>query len=276
MRLLMKFFEKEEYAKSFLKGNLYMNSLSYFWENGFEDQRDMLEGLSGELKAKFITQFEQEFEKHRITDYMVQYTGYKYCNLFCMTQLKLNPSENNLQFDWDEQMKKFGKYIAIITDEAEFLKRIDKAMKVNNLNYYCGDVEYIKVPFKDCISLNSNSLVFHKSSHLQHSTRIVSSLKSRDSFNKYDKFAWQKEWRICICCGDRNTNPYTLKIKPINDIAVMLNINNLNSDMLNKIFNKSNKIKSPKNQGNISREDLKNQLIKLDNYQFDTYFAYDK
>ena len=34
----------------FASGKLYMNSLSYFWENGFEDQKDMFEGISDTIK----------------------------------------------------------------------------------------------------------------------------------------------------------------------------------------------------------------------------------
>ena len=42
MRNLIRFTSKEEYANQFLSGKIYMNTLSFYWSNGFEDQKDFM------------------------------------------------------------------------------------------------------------------------------------------------------------------------------------------------------------------------------------------
>ena len=39
-------FTSGSHAEEFMAGRLYMNSLGFFWNNGFEGQRDMLEGVA--------------------------------------------------------------------------------------------------------------------------------------------------------------------------------------------------------------------------------------
>lgn len=58
MHQLIKFFGKRNYAEQFLQGELYMNSLSYFWDNGFEEQKDLFEGVSETFdKKESVSQF---------------------------------------------------------------------------------------------------------------------------------------------------------------------------------------------------------------------------
>ena len=40
MRNLIRFISKKKYANQFLSGKIYMNSMSFFWSKGFEEQKD--------------------------------------------------------------------------------------------------------------------------------------------------------------------------------------------------------------------------------------------
>ena len=45
MHSLIKFFAEKKYLDEFISGQLYMNTLDYFWKNGFEEQKDIFEGV---------------------------------------------------------------------------------------------------------------------------------------------------------------------------------------------------------------------------------------
>ena len=271
----MKYFKTKKYANEFMNGLLYMNSLGYFWKNGFESQRDMLEGVSEELKCKLILNNIEDFEKHRLTDYMIQYTGYQYCNLFCMTQLIYYPiGLGCINFDWSSKMESFGEYVVVITDEFEFLQRINDAMHKANLSYLCGDVEYCRAPFINDKSLSDRHHIILKTFDFGRINKLVYYQKGMDSFNKYDKFSWQKEWRICMSRNQKTTNAYTLNMSPIKDIAIMFKVKDFNKMTICSCWERAGKIQLPNFHGNISREELKKQLISLDQNQYVAYCAF--
>ena len=43
MHLLTRFFSQKNFLDAFISGKLYMNTLNYFWNNGFEEQKDIFE-----------------------------------------------------------------------------------------------------------------------------------------------------------------------------------------------------------------------------------------
>ena len=45
MHCLIKYFANRQYLNDFLSGQLYMNTLDYFWSKGFEEQKDIFEGV---------------------------------------------------------------------------------------------------------------------------------------------------------------------------------------------------------------------------------------
>ena len=52
MHNLLKFISKKKYLEDFLNGKLYMNPLNYFWENGFDDQKDIFESVVSTVPVK--------------------------------------------------------------------------------------------------------------------------------------------------------------------------------------------------------------------------------
>ena len=43
MHILTRFFSQKKFLDAFISGKLYMNTLNYFWNNGFEEQKDIFE-----------------------------------------------------------------------------------------------------------------------------------------------------------------------------------------------------------------------------------------
>ena len=57
MHLLTRFFSQKNFLDAFISGKLYMNTLDYFWNNGFEEQKDIFE-------TRYHENIEDENESH--------------------------------------------------------------------------------------------------------------------------------------------------------------------------------------------------------------------
>lgn len=204
-------FMKREFAEEFLKGNIYMSALGYFWENGFEGQKDFGEGTV-QMHAPKDTPFPQDLQAVISGSVLYRMEAYKYCNLLCMVLHHYNTQKMQTE-RFDERMRDYGDCAVRIVDVEEFLNRVfDKAKEQGD---YClaGPVNYL--PF-DAVRDNT------------------------DCFDKLTYFAWQKEWRIAyihdqerlkgLAAEDplRSYNePYTLQIGDISDIAQIVSAKDL-------------------------------------------------
>lgn len=165
---LIRFFDKKEYAEIFLKGQLYMNSLGYFWANGFQDQQDLFEGT-----VSFVdphnTLLPDDLTKHIIGSVMNRLEAMKYCNLLCMVRHGYDPVRKQVE-RINPLMKNFGKYAIIVKNLEVFVNRVYDAM----------------VSKKDCYGL-MGPVSYHRRDEI---------LARSDCFDKLNRFSWQNEWRI--------------------------------------------------------------------------------
>lgn len=278
MRLLIKYFKTKEYAEMFKSGKLYMNSLSYFWDNGFESQKDVLEGICETIKKDemgFSTQMKQLING----DTMFRLEAYKYCNLYCfyridiMDKLIWNPNTSSIFPDTrficfpDESMKKFGNYVAIIKDEKQFFDRLLNAL---DSNWICvaGDVSYsersgITKPIRNEIIWASQ-----KSFPAKHRLRS-NTLKpnSKDCFDKTKQYENQKEWRICLFRNIKDEKPYTLDLGDLSDIVEIIESKEISYYLINKYAPCINGNVPPqfsKFIGNVTRNQFKEKLYEFD------------
>ncbi len=60
---------------------------------------------------------------------ILELEGYKFCNVLCFYKINFLLEDGLLHCDLNDDMLKFGEYIAIITNENEFLRRIEAAVK---------------------------------------------------------------------------------------------------------------------------------------------------
>lgn len=201
---LIRFFAQKEYAETFLKGQLYMNSLGYFWLNGFQSQKDMFEGTVSFVDPN-DTPFPSNLTKHILGSVMYRLEAMKYCNLLCMVRHGYDPKRKQVE-RIDPLMKSFGKYVVIVRKVELFVNRIYDALANK----------------KDCYGL-MGPVTYHRRDAV---------IKDSDCFDKCKQFSWQKEWRFALLPNysalkyiasqipeDPYLTPYTFSIEDISDIA---------------------------------------------------------
>ena len=142
MHILTRFFSQKKFLDAFISGKLYMNTLNYFWNNGFEEQKDIFEGVVCTVPVKDFNGFPMDFQAAQASDYHFRAEGYKFCNVLCFYKINFLLEDGLLHCDLNDDMLKFGEYIAIITNENEFLRRIEAAVKRSHYELLCGDVHY--------------------------------------------------------------------------------------------------------------------------------------
>jgi len=168
---LIKFCD-EKYVSDLLDGKLFMNTLGYFWNNGFEGQKDFTEGTDMLSQPQDVEFIYKEFQDAIIGNVGWRREVNKYINLYCL--YKLNRYDDQIE-QIDKRINNFGKVAIHITNVDAFIIRIMKGMKqYQNSLFCCGDVHYY-APF----------ICPPKSEML-------------DCFNKPDYLSYQKEWRLAI------------------------------------------------------------------------------
>lgn len=253
-----------DYVDEFLHGDLYCNSLEYFWKNGFEEQKDIYEGLSANVNLDSIKHiFPEELRDHLIQDIRIQAVGYASCNILCLTKIDAIPFYGNTIIKMPSEMDNFGKQAIVITDLSEFIRRVNERIEQLGFKYVCGNVAYHK-PFENGEKTEKKSKITWKSVEPVTLEQLGNPavLTKRDSFDKHSKYANQNEWRICIFRGNNDASAFTLKIGDISDIAFNVKsemlIDRSYVEQLIKRYNYSN----PGYIGNVSRRALRNLFLR--------------
>ena len=286
--VLLKFM-KEIYADSFLDGNIYMNTLYYFWneykmldpiamkkaymkappssapeeilipiENEMpEYQEDILEGAIGEASVK-----DEGLKRHLLSDMIIRSSGCQYCNIACFMKLKYEVKGSCIHYDIP-CMNGFGGSVVIIDDEREFLRRIGSSVKKLGYKYLCGEVEYKEPKFDGSLSEISERphLLLQSDEEVE-----ITSLRPgemRDCFTKAKKYSHQHEWRIALYRGVQDTQAYVLRTDSLRDIARCVSTDEL-VDELDDMFAKGKIAPGlPGYHGNVSRQDMRDIFHEL-------------
>lgn len=72
MHILTRFFSQKKFLDAFISGKLYMNTLNYFWNNGFEEQKDIFEGVVCTVPVKDFNGFPMDFQAAQASDYHLE------------------------------------------------------------------------------------------------------------------------------------------------------------------------------------------------------------
>lgn len=274
MHQLIKYFKKEEYAKMFLQGKLYMNSLSYFWNNGFEDQRDMFEGISATFDKKALG-LPIHWQQIINGDIMFRLDAYKFCNLYCFYRVDieenlsianfLNKSTYSLINLPDLSMQQFGDTVAIVKNEDELIKRVIAALQKE---WVCiaGDVRYHK------INGNKNGLIgdsFWQSDKKFPAPKLKNGITStKDCFIKSTIYSIQKEWRICLFRNKKLETPLILDVGDLSDIVELVPAKMIQQKLIQMYMPCFPSDVIPQLscfKGNIRRSEFKEKMYTFDN-----------
>lgn len=260
--VLLKFFSKKKYAEQFMAGSLYMNSLSYFWENGFEKQQDILEGVNATLrKESILSGAKSQIFKG---DLMFRLDAYKYCNLLCFYRMDFS---NQFQIDAGikqrlisippSSMTQFGGYVVIIKQPQSLISRFSKQIPTG-AKFVTGDVTY--KPITGLKPGEKTQIVFQTEKQMKMPAVEVTSQK--DCFVKESKYADQREWRICLFRGEKETNAHIANVGDLSDIATLVPVKKLKSTILDMYgpFLRWYPEVRPLYQGNMRRREFKEYL----------------
>lgn len=148
-------------------------------------------------------------------------------------------------------MDGFGDAVIVIKDQAEFERRVKDAVNSAGGRVIMGDIKYYPMMDRSgpatmnrhCVTVISSE--HHegddsKSNYTADGTFNISLLNGvkdiywRGSLDKYDRYARQKEWRICWLPGERNYEAKTLSVGSLEDIIDVVETKSIRSYLLNK------------------------------------------
>jgi hypothetical protein len=267
---LIKYFGKKEYAQYFLAGNIYMNSLDYFWQTGFDDQKDIFEGIICTINSEQCENFPDEFSEVLACDLRLRGKGFRYCNIACFFKGEFSPEftpfGRTMKWSSDDRMDKFGSYVVIIVNEREFINRIHIAIKGTGYKYLCGDVHYHGLK-KNGTPVADGPVLHLKTEGEEWSIGVNipenAVLTHRDVFDKWNRFSWQNEWRIALYRGVKDISPFELHIGDISDIAVLVPIAELENAMQKIVLRADCDCLENGYHGNISRKNMREAFYDL-------------
>lgn len=248
-----------------------MNSLSYFWEKPVgtsnSDRYDLFEGTYLSMNKEDIIGIDIEFANIIGPNPIVRLSAYKYINLFSTFHSEYNIKSRELFVPKMNTMNEFGKFVVVIMDEAKFRYRVRKAAR--KLDYDCvfGDVNYHNANDRGkSVSGNMLHLFREDEIAIDKFASEKNVIRHYDCFDKWDKHAYQREWRICLNRNNKETTPYRLEIGSISDIAFIVSADMLYPALyrwLGNITAEDPLIYLPKYDGTITREMFKMNVCKL-------------
>lgn len=272
MRVLAKFTSKQ-FADSFRQGQLYMNTLNYFWNNGFEDQKDIMEGVILSTPPQNVDFLPADFINLQLIDFQFRAAGYAFCNVFCMSRLEIIPlmtvpDGKVVDISTPANMKDFGDHVVIVDDEEAFLRRIHTAAK--KYQYLCGNVNYHDFSLNGTLAMEKTPNILLKTEGIENvfDIRKLKGTKRRwDAFDKSTRYRGQNEWRLCLYRDVASTEPFKLDIGDIRDITHMIRAKDLEKEIYKFKFNPKFFQSTEAYYGNVSRKDLRESFYRLGDYK---------
>ena len=148
-------------------------------------------------------------------------------------------------------MDNFGDAVIVIKDQDEFEKRVKSAVASIGDRVIMGDIRYHPMMDRvDPSTMNRHSVTIISSEHPEGDEKkfnyaadgvfnlsILDGVKDiywRGSLDKYDRFARQKEWRICWLPEERNYEAKTLPVGSLEDIIDVVETKDIRSYLLRK------------------------------------------
>ncbi|NOQ63427.1 MAG: hypothetical protein GQ582_02805 [Methyloprofundus sp.] len=210
--LLVKIFDNEDYAKQFINGNLYANTLAYFKAmEGDEvaNRADKHEGTGSWHQPEKIQLIlnGKDLTGGLAGPISIQMHKHTQVNVFCMYAVHSGEfdhiSNENLsaftkQLELPDECEKLGQYAVVVTDVTQFIERIKIAINKKNYGLQATLVDYYDP--------NSFNGFFPEEKAI---------------FMKRKEYSHQSEYRFAIDTGLGNDTPINLFIEDISDISIL-------------------------------------------------------
>ena len=228
---LVKVFSEQAHADQFLQGKLYARRLSWFkklesdYERGDDyEAASVLRSDGIKLTLNSTDMATGETENVTITGsefhspLVFKPEHFDHINIFCMYAAHSGEfrtiSEDNIQdirkqVELPKEYVDFGSYAVVIINFTEFLERVRNAAHRNGYCIRCSLVSYYDPGVGTSLAL----------------------LDEKTLFAKRNKYAYQKEFRFAINTDTTGSEPITLDIGKIDDIAIRLDTSDINRQL---------------------------------------------
>ena len=314
MRSTLIRYTSKKYADSILRGDLYLSSLSTFWdfrkgkiseedivsgkvskediqraeEYSRLNQQDFSEGVASQVPKTILNDLaDPTFSQHIAHDVRFRIEAYGYCNLLCFFRVDADEVNGNIPLDADniallakemgiaginsyqdfqklptcekmrvvksisepnlllnpnhlhivqlptKEMDGFGDLVMVIKNEMEFIQRVLDAVKSQGGECVIGDIRYHKILDRPVTNPHV-TLVSSNSFNLKGLAKNITGIIRYGSLDKYDRYAAQKEWRICWLPKEHNNEPKILHIGDTSDIIDLVDSKNIRRYLLKR------------------------------------------
>lgn len=229
---------------------------------------DMMEGTIATADG-FEIGFEKEVVDVQPSDVLLRAVGYQYCNLCCFYRYDIGSQNAGVS----NEIKGFGKYVAIIKNEQEFINRIATAVRALNFNFVCGNVEYQPTQkLGKAVNIGHHILLKAENIRIDITSNAYKDkiLSKRDSFCKNIKYKDQAEWRIALYRGEQSTDAYRLEIGELSDLVTWVTVDRMDKLFFRKIEKKYGAVNRGY-CGTVSREELREMFYKQGNNEAEMF-----
>ena len=209
-RVLVKLYDRKEYADTFLDGVVFANTVAHFRALESEEIRSdedegvaifpLTEGMKltitpsgGETVLPPLTLDESDFGEPPT----LRPRWFDTLNIFSMVLADTHWDAGKLYFAVPDPVHRFGRFAVAILDTKEFLRRVEKAVEERNYRLSYKRVEY----YDPAIGIRTDPTT-------------VDPL-----FKKRDRYQAEREFRLVIARQISSPTPLRLDIGPIHDIA---------------------------------------------------------
>ena len=229
---LVKVFDQEQYAQAFMKGEIYADALSHFREIEDEARQDDREGalLFGTRDLTLSlwpedTSLRAEIgalqaRREDLAEPLAMFpNNYKRFNLFCMYAKKVNESDlPKIDADHLHELKKmfqvpvaslakFGKHAVVVNRPKVFVERVKLVATKSGYQFGYGLVDY---------------------NDPDESWPVLDPLDPKGIFVKRARYAPESEYRMVFGRQLYSTEPITLQVGNISDVAYRADVSTIN------------------------------------------------
>ena len=253
MKILTKFFSNKFYRDQFIRGSLFLSSLTEYTSVKSErylqelanqgdkeaqaeldklrnsEQRDVFEGTVATIPKSFcisgnIPLIPDYLSEYTLCDERIRAKGYDFCNVqcFCMLDCRYEIGQHGCQRGIDiPNMDAFGQYAIIILNPEKFVKKVIEAAEKSGYDVLTGPISYHPLKNGEKTIVGGSFVHFQRedSVYFGDALKVTNDIQKYDAFDKWDKYGHQQEWRIAINKHTVEDKPIRLEIGDISDIV---------------------------------------------------------
>lgn len=264
---LVRGFKEQKWAEQFLRGDIYMNTLGYFWNEGNVEQQDFLEGACASFDPHVMQGLPKDLLDVLAKESYAIPRGAGYCNVCCFSCALIKQVDTRVDLiELPDPGLDLGSWVVVIDNPYELISRLRAAVLQLGYDFVAAPVEY-----RDSIQLNPSEVV-----------KSTMDLESHDPlpaymvfpngiphfnagvFVKNIRYANQIEWRIAVNRNERSYEPLIIKLGNLADIAHLTKRTKLAED-LQRVHGRSVPYLTRGCFGTKTSQELSHDLFELGN-----------